>query len=128
MSALDPAYSAFGDSKGGFRTSAGAGVLRVKGWGFWPKDVAKAFGPAVCGACRKMPGVRSLDLDMTGLQPMRDEGQEGFAQIMSAISEMSLSEVVITTSSHITKLQLLRLAREKAPKGVVRFVEGSAYS
>ena len=122
MSTLDSTYSESGDAQGGFSTKVDMGTLRVKAWGFWPKAVAEQFGPAVYTACHT-PGVKRVEFDMTLLKPMRDEGQEGFGRVMSALAELPVSGVVVTTSSHLTKLQLLRITSEKAPKNVVRFVE-----
>lgn len=128
MSALDPTYSEVGDSEGGFSTRFNMGALRVQAWGFWPREVAEKFGPAVCNACQMAPGIRKLEFNMTRLKPMRDEGQEGFGRIMNALQELPVSEVVVMTSSQLTKLQLLRIAREKAPQDIVRFVEASEYA
>jgi hypothetical protein len=60
---------------------------------------------------------------MTRLKPMRDEGQEGFGSLMAALSVLDVSRATVVTSSPLTRLQLLRIAREKAAKDLVRFVE-----
>ena len=125
MSALASTHSEVGDAQGGFSTRVDMDTLSVEAWGFWPKDVAAQFGPRVYEACHAAAGIRKLEFDMTRLKPMRDEGQEGFARIMAALGELPLEEVVVTTSSQLTKLQLLRIARERAPKDIVRFVEAS---
>ena len=120
---LDPIYSEAGDAQGGFSTRLDMGTLYVKAWGFWSKDVAEQFGPAVENIFRATPGLRKLELDMADLKPMRDEGQESFGRIMSALAELPKLEVVVTTSSPLTKLQLLRIVRERAPNGAVRFAQ-----
>ncbi len=120
---LGSTYTEFGDAQGGFSTRLDVSTLYVKAWGFWDNDVAERFGPAVLDLCQATPGLRRLEFDMTELKPMRDEGQEGFGQIMGALADLPKLTVLVTTSSPLTKLQLLRIARERAPSGAVQFTQ-----
>jgi hypothetical protein len=52
---------------------------------------------------------------------MRDEGQQGFAQLMATLPTLGSQQATIVTGSSLTKLQLLRIARENAPKGMIQF-------
>jgi hypothetical protein len=97
------------------------GPVRVVGWGFWGPDVAQAFDKAVLGACR-LSGASRLVLDMTELKPMRDEGQRAFASTFTMLKMVGITHTSVLTSSHLTKLQLLRIAKDSGPKEGVQFL------
>lgn len=115
----------FGDPAGGFKTVVDQRSVRIVAWGFWSVAVAGEFHRAVLTACTSAPEISSLHFDMTLLKPMRDEGQEGFGNLMGALPALEVSRVTILVSSPLTRLQLLRIAREKAPKDLVQFIETS---
>ena len=113
-----------GDDESGFSVDVDApvGGVQVTAWGFWGVDVARRFVPTVSGACRAAAGHARLSMDMTRLKPLRDEGQDAVGNLFSALSELGIRQVSVSTSSHLTKLQLMRIAKGRAPKTAVEFV------
>jgi hypothetical protein len=94
-----------------------SGTLLVTAWGFWSAAVAVAFGDAVVDT--PMRGVRRIAFDMTRLKPMREEGQAAWSKVMSELSKIgAVAKISVTTASQLTKLQLLRIAREAAGKNM----------
>jgi hypothetical protein len=75
----------------------------------------------VSDACRASPKGAPLLLDMTDLKPLREEGQRSFGALLSCLRELGVGRTTVTTASHLTRLQLLRLAAEHAPKDSVEF-------
>lgn len=114
----------FGDPTGGFSvaTSTATGEVQVTAWGFWSVEVATSFEGATRNACSQ-PGAKKLVLDMRSLKPMRDEGQKGVGALMQALPRLGIGTVTVVTSSQLTKLQLLRLARETGMKDRIEFVD-----
>lgn len=112
-----------GDDVAGFSIVPEVGdlVLRVVGHGFWNADVARSFGLRVQEALLKYPHVTQLVFDFRSLKPLRDEGQEGFSQVLVALRSASPPEVSVLTSSPLTKLQLLRIVKESGCSGWVEF-------
>jgi hypothetical protein len=102
-----------GDDIAGFSIDAeGDSTLRVVGRGFWNLEVALAFYPHVRAALIARPGLSHIIFDFSALKPLRDQGQEGFLQVLGAIRAMSQPRVSVLTSSPLTKLQLLRIVKE----------------
>jgi len=112
-----------GDDLSGFSTDydVEAGAVRVRAWGFWSAAVAETFTQAVSGTCRASPKGAPLLMDMTDLKPLREEGQRAFGGLVGCLRELGVSRTTVTTASHLTKLQLLRLVAEHAPKDSVEF-------
>jgi hypothetical protein len=96
------------------------GQIRVVGWGFWGPEVAQAFDKSVLAACRQ-GAVSRLVLDMSDLKPMRDEGQRAFASTFTMLKMVGVTHTTVITTSHLTKLQLLRIARDSGPKDGILF-------
>jgi hypothetical protein len=96
--------------------------VRVVGWGFWKADVASAFDRVVIETCLYVPFGANVSMDMSRLKPMADEGQRAFTNTVAALKDSKIGRVSVITASQLTKLQLLRLAREAAPKEKVHFV------
>jgi GAF domain-containing protein len=123
------AHLEVGDSKGGYRVeSDGASNVRVVAWGFWDVQVAARFGGDVRAACRRNVRTSDLVFDMGDLKPMRDEGQQCFAEIVASLSAMSVENATVLTASQLTKLQLLRIVKANDRTGRVRFAEALAGS
>lgn len=97
-------------------------VVRIVGWGFWDRDVANDFDRVVIEVCRYVPAGTSVSMDMSLLKPLRDEGQLAFAKTIAMLKDSKITKVSVTTASQLTKLQLLRIAREAAPKERVLFI------
>jgi hypothetical protein len=110
-----------GDETSGFSVDVdmAANAVRVKAWGFWSADIAAEFRIVVPDACRNRPRGTSIAFDMTALKPMRDEGQQAFGSVLAALPRLGITDTTVSTSSQLTKLQLLRLAGEH--KSPVRF-------
>jgi hypothetical protein len=114
-----------GNEQAGFSTAFDAltKVVSVRAWGFWSVEVARAFGQVVGDECRSRPRGTTLLVDMAELKPMRDEGQFSFAQLMTALPKLGIARTTIITSSHLTKLQLLRIATECGASNLVEFAQ-----
>lgn len=104
----------FGDAESGFSVehNAGARIVRVRAWGFWRLEVAAGFARAVVSECRVGETVGLL-VDVTHLLPQRNEGQTAFGELMIALRTIGLVGVAVVVSSTITKMQLLRIAKER---------------
>jgi hypothetical protein len=104
----------FGDEGAGFSIESddSSKAVSVRAWGFWGADVAKAFGPAVREACRNKPAGTLVRMDMTGLKPMREEGQLSFGSLLTGLPALGIAQLRIQTGSQLTKLQLLRISAE----------------
>lgn len=112
-----------GDEVAGFYVTPDVGdqVLRVVGHGFWSAEVALTFGPRVHDALQAYPRVTHVVFDFRQLKPLRDEGQQGFSQVLSALRMTTPLQVSVMTSSPLTKLQLLRIVKETGCGGWVEF-------
>lgn len=97
-------------------------IVHVVGWGFWKANVASAFDRVVIDTCLYVPFGANLIMDMSRLKPMPEEGQRAFANTVATLKDSKIARVSVITASQLTKLQLLRLAREAAPKEKVHFV------
>jgi hypothetical protein len=109
-----------GNDQAGFSVDldAPAKTVRVVAWGFWSPDVATAFGDAVVEAGGRAT-VAHLDFDMTRLKPMREEGQAAWRKVMTALPKLgAITQVSVTTGSQLTKLQLLRIAKDAAGRSL----------
>ena len=60
-------------------------------------------------------------MDMTGLKPMRDEGQQSFGTVMAALPKLGIARASVVIDSPLTKLQLLRLVTQHGRKDCVQF-------
>lgn len=111
-----------GDETAGFSTKrSGPQQLRVTGWGFWGPEVARRFEQAVVVAYRQCSLPATLVLDMSELKPMRDEGQRAFAAALRQVMLLGVQATTVITSSHLTKLQLMRIAKEVNALDKVQF-------
>jgi hypothetical protein len=100
-------------------------IFEVIAWGFWNADMAIAFGVKIPAALRQRIGSKRLALDMSGLKPMREEGQQSCANLFRALSELGVTSTTVVTTSHLTKLQLVRLATESGAVEV-QWLSGNA--
>jgi hypothetical protein len=112
-----------GTDEAGFGVSfdAPARTVHVEAWGFWPAEVCKAFAGTLISTCRNSVGVRRVEMEMTRLKPLREEGEQAWATVLATLPSVRIEAIVVQTNS-LTKLQLLRLARLSAPKSLVQFV------
>ncbi len=119
-----------GTEQAGFSVvfDAEARAVRVRAWGFWSADVAAAFAKTIVDVCLGTPKGGVLFLDMTGLKPMRDEGQASFGTLMASLPKLGIARAIVTIDNPLTKLQLLRLAAEHGRKDCVEFTSGTADS
>ncbi len=102
----------FGDETEGFTVERAAAGIRLKTWGFWGADLATKFVPAVVAALRETPSEGNLEIDVSELRPLRDEGQRAFEQLLKQLTTSGSRDVVIRNSSALTKLQMMRLVRD----------------
>lgn len=113
-----------GDDQSGFSVAfeAERAAVRVRAWGFWNPEVASAFAKVVADACRHRPKGTVLALDMRELKPMREQGQESFGVLIAMLPSLGIQRVTVETASHLTKLQLLRIAAERGINSSIQFV------
>jgi len=113
-----------GDETTGFTVEVQApGSIRVTAWGFWNVQVALAFASSVVDSCRSQPRGAALTLDMSGLKPMREQGQKSFALLMRSLRDVGVSRTSVVTANPLTKLQLVRLASESAPGAIIEWLD-----
>jgi hypothetical protein len=112
-----------GDDEAGFSAQfdPDVGAVRVRGWGFWSSGVADVFARTVSEVCNASPRGAALFLDMTGLKPLREEGQRSFSALVGSLRELGVGRTAVATASHLTKLQLLRLTNERGAQDSVQF-------
>jgi hypothetical protein len=112
-----------GNDKAGFSVEfePQVGAIRVRGWGFWDTQISEAFAPAVADACRFNPKGAALQMDMDALKPLREEGQQSFGDLLRYLRGLGVGRTTISTASHLTKLQLLRLVAEHAAGHPIEF-------
>jgi len=122
------ANSRFGGDAAGFSVEydAKGQALRVRGWGFWTAEIGRSFGVAVLDAYEAHHGVRQVVMDMLDLKPMREEGQVSFAHVVNTLAEKGATRVLVTVSSQLTRLQLLRLAGTRAKEGFIEVTTASS--
>jgi hypothetical protein len=110
----------YGDNKEGFSVDVVGGAVLVTARGFWSTEIAEALDPAVTSAVRGEGRRTRLIFEVGDLRPLRDEGQAAFKAVISKALAGGTPEVVIRSSSALTKLQMLRIARELG-KPEIRF-------
>jgi hypothetical protein len=119
-----------GDATAGFSAvfDAELGLVRVCGWGFWTPTVSSSFASAVTEVCKASPRGASLLLDMTQLKPLREEGQQAFGALLGLLRGLGIGKTTIATTSHLTRLQLIRLVAEHGVKSSIQFTTGDSGS
>lgn len=98
----------------------------MRGWGFWNPNVADAFAATVSEVCNASPRGAALLMDMSELKPLREEGQRSFGTLIRLLRGLGVGRTAVTTASHLTKLQLLRLVAEHGAKDSVQFTSTDA--
>jgi hypothetical protein len=128
MVALDPETMQVGTKAAGFRIMCqpGGKAVRVEGWGYWPADVALAFGRDMISACRKVSSPLSFLFDATELKPQGHDGQEALRTLMRCLVQFGLSSVTISTNNILTKMQLTRLAKECGVESLLQINDHAA--
>jgi hypothetical protein len=111
-----------GDDKAGFSVDLMDGVILVRGWGFWDKELAESFDVTLVGFCRRNPHHGVIKAGFDHLKPLREEGQTSFVKLMQALPDLKITRVDISVGSHLTKLQLMRLVAESGQQGLVVFI------
>jgi hypothetical protein len=103
---------------------APAHVVRVRAWGFWRLEITTSFSQAIVSECRAASPPVGLLIDATRLLPQRNEGQAAFSELMTASRTLGLTAVAIVVSSSITRMQLLRIAKETGARDWAYFSPG----
>jgi hypothetical protein len=99
-------------------------TMRVNAWGFWPLGVASSFGKTVVDAGRQAGTVQRFVFDMTQLKPMREEGQLAWSMLVAELPRLGATETTVATASHLTKMQLLRLAKQYSARLPIQWIDG----
>jgi hypothetical protein len=114
-----------GNDDGGYeldRDELGAS-LQVRMWGFWSTEVARAFGDAILEEAKAAKKPKTVVLDASNLKPQKEVGQTAIASMLDTLTRAGVTRVSILIASPLTKLQLVRIANERAPRGMVEFVQ-----
>jgi hypothetical protein len=117
-----------GDENAGFSFGFDSvnGAFEVRAWGFWNADIAKTFGSRVVGMLGQQLGAKRLVFEMTALKPMREEGQQSFANVCRALRNLGVTSMTVVTSSQLTKLQLARIVTESGASANVQWLSATA--
>jgi hypothetical protein len=112
----------FGTDDQGFEVGAvdSAQTIHVRMWGFWNADTASRFADVVHEAC-SAGGVSFVAIDATELKPMRDVARDAFGSMLAGLPTYKVRRVLLAAGP-LTRLQLLRIAKERAEDDLVRFV------
>jgi hypothetical protein len=102
----------FGNQKEGFNIDSRKGSVVVTAHGFWSAELAAQLVSAVLPQVRAQGPSSSLVFELAELRPLRDEGQIAFKDLITSSLKSGVHEVVVRTPSALTKLQMLRIARE----------------
>ncbi len=86
-------------------------VMKAKG--LWSSEIASKLTPTVGELFQRGPTAHFV-LDATGFKPQRDVGQAALAALMSLLLKVGVGRVSLTTDSALTKLQILRIVKERA--------------
>ena len=113
----------FGNDEDGFAWSFDEGTcsMEVKAWGFWSRELALTFAKTVIDACASNRGTTCIVVDAVGLKPQREQGQAAFGALMAALPRLGILHASVRTDSPLTRLQLLRLAKEYAVTNLIQF-------
>lgn len=116
-----------GDTAAGFSVvfDPEAGAVKVRGWGFWSAAISSSFATSVSDVCKENARGSALFIDMNDLKPLREEGQQAFGTLMRLLRGLGVGKTTVTTTSHLTKLQLLRLVADQGMKDSVQFTTAS---
>lgn len=111
-----------GDIEAGFEVAfdVATRTVRVEAWGFWGIGLAPSFRDTVLDACGGGNSATRLHMEMMRLKPLREEGEEAWLDILTKVRNQGIEAIVVKTNS-LTKLQLLRIARQSASKNIVQF-------
>lgn len=112
----------FGDDAAGYSIEVPtADTVEVFGWGFWSVELSSGFDAQVLNACSVKPRGAVLVIHMTRLKPMREQGQAAFGRVFDSLTELGLTTSIVTANA-LTKLQLMRLARESGVASSIEWV------
>ena len=102
----------YGDGNQWFSVDAVADTVVVTAGGFWSAEFSAELNPAVMAALRASGRGTRLIFDLANLRTLRDEGQLAFKSLVIHALAGGAPEVVVRASSALTRLQMLRMARE----------------
>lgn len=116
-----------GDTAAGFSVvfDPESAAVKVRGWGFWSAAISSSFATSVSEVCNANPRGSALVIDMSDLKPLREEGQQAFSMLMRLLRGLGVGKTTVATTSHLTKLQLLRLVADQGMKDSVQFTNAS---
>jgi hypothetical protein len=112
-----------GDQESGFSADydTSSQTVCVRAWGFWGADIASSFVRSVAAECSAATRPIRLLVDVTRLLPQRNEGQAAFGDLMTSVTMHGDASVGVVFSNTITKMQLLRLAKERGVRNWAYF-------
>ncbi len=106
-----------GNEQDGFSVERDDDTLRVRARGLWSSETASMLTKAVSDACAAAP-ISNFVLDAVGLKPQRDPGQAALAALMTWLLRIGVRRASLTTDSALTRLQILRIAKERSATGL----------
>jgi hypothetical protein len=95
------------------------------GVGFLGPEIASSLVRSVAAECSFAARPVRLLVDVTRLLPQRDEGQAAFGDLMTSVTMLGEASVAVVFSNMITKMQLLRLAKERGARNWAYFSSNS---
>lgn len=113
-----------GSEAAGFRLvyPPGGRTLRIEAWGYWSPEVAAAFGRESASACRELSGPVSLVFDAMRLKPQSADGQGALRVMMKSVAGARISGGRVLVDNILTRMQLLRIAKECGLDRLLQFV------
>jgi hypothetical protein len=102
----------YGDENQWFSVETADDAVVVNAGGFWSVELSAELGPAVMMALRARGRRTSLIFELADLRTLRDEAQAAFKSLVIHALAHGAPQVVFRASSALTKLQMLRMARE----------------
>lgn len=109
------------DSKGGFAYDVEGEVLKVSGWGFWTEQICAQFALAILDEMQPLAAGRIVELSFADLKPLREAGQAALKRLFVLARQGVVLRIGIQVDSHLTKLQLKRLALDNGAGDLVLF-------
>jgi len=107
-----------GDESEGFTIDNGGDFVLVTARGFWSAETADKMAESVLTALagRRQP----LIFELSELRPLRDEGQLAFKALFKRALARGTPRIVVRSASAMTKLQMMRIARETGQEQLIR--------
>ncbi|MBN1605435.1 MAG: hypothetical protein JW940_02320 [Polyangiaceae bacterium] len=102
----------YGNDNQWFGVEVVGDAVVVTAGGFWSSELCAELGPAVMLALRAKGRGTRLTFELADLRTLRDEGLAAFRALIVRALANGAPAVTVRVSSALTRLQMLRMARE----------------